>query len=147
MIFDLLNEQMAETWIPAKSKNEVIEKLLDIACRSGKIKDRDLAARDTAAREAVASTGMENGIAIPHAKTDAVDQLVACIGITQNPVGFDAIDKKPCQIFIMTLSPKQQTGPHIKFLGEIATLLKDERRRQRMLLAGNSIELLQAMRE
>ncbi len=147
MIFDLLNEQMAETGIPAKTKKEVIEKLLDIACRSGKVKDRDLAARDTAAREAVASTGMENGIAIPHAKTDAVDELVACIGITAKPVGFDAIDKKPCRIFIMTLSPKRQTGPHIKFLGEIAVLLKDEQRRKRMLGAGSPTELLEAIRD
>jgi nitrogen PTS system EIIA component len=137
---------MVETGIRAVSKKEVIERMLEIACRSGKVKDRGLAARDTAAREELASTGMEDGIGIPHAKTDAVDELVACVGVTEKPVGFDAIDDKPCQIFIMTLSPKRQTGPHIRFLCEIALLLKDEARRKRMLAAGNATELLEALK-
>ena len=133
---------MVETGIQAVSKKEVIERMLEIACRSGKVKDRGLAARDTTAREELASTGMENGIAIPHAKTDAVDGLVACVGVTKHGVDFESLDRRPARIFIMTLSPVSGAGPHVQFLAAISRILTDAKTRKAILKARTDEELL-----
>lgn len=146
MILDVLNEDVAEIGIKAKDKKELIAKMLEIACRSGKVKDKQMAARDLDARESLSSSGMEHGVAIPHAKTDAVDELVACIGISEKPIPFDSLDGRPAQIFLMTLSPKGQAGEHIRFLAEIAKLLKDDQRRRMLLQAKSTAQLLQFLR-
>lgn len=146
MILNVLTEDLVEINIKAKSKKEILAKMLEIACKSGKVKDKRQAMRDVEEREALSSTGMQNGIAIPHGKTDAVDELIACVGITQKPIPFDSIDGKPANIFLMTLSPKDQGGQHIRFLSEIAKLLKDDKRRVNMLNAKSNKELLQIIR-
>ena len=129
------------------TKQEIIESLLDILMRTGKVKDRSSALTAILDREKKMSTGMENGIAIPHGKTDAVDELVAAVGITKNPVDFDALDKQPSRIFIMTLSSSQRTGPHIQFLKEISELLRSAQLRARLLAAREPREILQTLAE
>ena len=93
------------------------------------------------------STGMENGIAIPHGKTDAVEELVACVGISKKPVDFNSLDGKPCRIFIMTISPSHRTGPHIQFLSEISQLLRSEAKRKKLLEANDARTILQILAE
>jgi PTS system nitrogen regulatory IIA component len=127
------------------TKEGIIESLLDILVRTGKVKDRAASLEAVLARERRLSTGMENGIAIPHGKTDAVEELVAAVGITRTPVDFSAQDKKPCRIFIMTLSPSHRTGPHIQFLSEISDLLRSESLRARLLEAQDGREIIQIL--
>ena len=142
MINELLSEELVATDLAGESKEDVIRALFDVLKRSGKIKDPETALQDLLASEARMSTGMENGIAIPHAKTDAVDELVACVGVSKTKIEFECIDNKPAQIFIMTLSPKDGTGPHVRFLAEIGRLLKDKNKRKKMLAAKTPSELL-----
>ena len=142
MINELLSEELVATDLAGESKEDVIRALFDVLKRSGKIKDPETALQDLLASEARMSTGMENGIAIPHAKTDAVDELVACVGVSKARIEFECIDNKPAQIFIMTLSPKDGTGPHVRFLAEIGRLLKDKNKRKKMLAAKTPSELL-----
>ncbi len=142
MINELLSEELVATDLAGESKEDVIRALFDVLKRSGKIKDPETALQDLLASEARMSTGMENGIAIPHAKTDAVDELVACVGVSKAKIEFECIDNKPAQIFIMTLSPKDGTGPHVRFLAEIGRLLKDKNKRKKMLAAKTPSELL-----
>ncbi|GAB4364902.1 MAG: PTS sugar transporter subunit IIA [Spirochaetales bacterium] len=129
------------------NKQEIIEELLDIICRTGKVKDRKAALDAILARENKMSTGMENGIAIPHGKTDAVEELLACVGISKQPVDFNSLDGKPCRIFIMTVSPSHRTGPHIQFLSEISSLLRSESKRNRLLEAKDAKTILQVLSE
>jgi PTS system nitrogen regulatory IIA component len=88
------------------------------------------------------STGIQEGIAIPHGKTDAVDELVACVAIKKEGIDFESLDGKPSRIFIMTLSPANKVGPHVQFLAEISRLLKRTEARAQMLSAGSAEELL-----
>ena len=88
------------------------------------------------------STGMKHGIAIPHGKTQAVSELVACVGVSDKEVDFEALDHKGCRIFIMTLSPPDKTGPHLQFLAEVSMLFRSEEKRQAILKAKSSEELL-----
>ncbi|MDR1626132.1 MAG: PTS sugar transporter subunit IIA [Spirochaetia bacterium] len=127
------------------AKQEIIENLLDILMKTGKVKNREAALAAVLDREKKMSTGMENGIAIPHGKTDAVDELVAAVGIMKNAVDFDALDKEPSRIFIMTLSSSQRTGPHIQFLKEISELLRSEDMRRKLLAARDPRGILQVL--
>ncbi|MCL2758847.1 MAG: PTS sugar transporter subunit IIA [Treponema sp.] len=133
--------------LKGSTKKEIINELLDILVRSGKILDRDAALAAVMDREEKMSTGMKHGIAIPHGKCAAADDLVACIGISEKPVDFDSLDKQPCRIFIMTLSPVEKTGPHLQFLAEVSLLFKSADKREEILVAKSPEEVLEILTE
>ena len=83
--------------LQGSTKEEIIDEMLDILVKAGKVSDRDAARECVLDRERKMSTGMKHGIAIPHGKTDTVKDLVACIGISDNPVDFDSHDQESCQ--------------------------------------------------
>lgn len=85
---------------------------------------------------------MQNGIAIPHGKTESVDCLVAALGIKKDGVDFGALDGQPSHIFVMTVSPDSRTGPHIQFLAEISRPLNDATVRNRLMAATSREEVL-----
>jgi len=131
--------------LKGSTKKEIINELLDILVRTGKIQDRELALNAVMDREEKMSTGMKHGIAIPHGKCAATNNLVACIGISEKPVDFDSLDQQPCRIFIMTLSPVEKTGPHLQFLAEISLLFKSSEKRDEILNAKTSEEVLKIL--
>ena len=124
------------------TKEEIINELLDILVAANKIDDRPAAFAAVMDRENKMSTGMKHGIAIPHGKSPSVNDLVACIGVSDTAVDFDALDHEPCRIFIMTLSPAEKTGPHLQFLAEISLLFKSAEKRQDILNASSAEEVL-----
>lgn len=138
----ILNKNVAELELQGGSKQEIIENLLDILVKAGKVKDRAVALKALLEREAKMSTGIQQGIAIPHCKTDSVDELLACVGIVKNGVDFEALDGIPSKIFIMTLSPLTRTGPHVQFLAEISRVLTNEEMRVKLINAGTKEELI-----
>lgn len=142
MLKDILTLDLVTTDLSGTDKSSVIRALLDLINKTGKVKDPEAALSSLLEHEMGMSTGMENGIAIPHAKTDAVEELVACVGISKRKVDFECLDRKPAQIFVMTLSPKEGVGPHIQFLAEISRLLKDPKFRKTLLKAKNDQQLL-----
>ena len=145
MLKETLTIDLVTTDLPGRDKNEVIRAMLDLLCNSGKVKDPQQALRDLLDHEAAMSTGMENGIAIPHAKTDAVDEMIAAVGVSRRKIEFENLDRKPSRIFIMTLSPRRGTGPHVQFLADISRLLKDAGVRKKIIKAKDKSELLQIL--
>jgi PTS system nitrogen regulatory IIA component len=128
--------------LKADSKKGVIEEMVAFMAAAGKFTGRTAAVQAVLAREEKMSTGMQNGIAIPHGKTDAVDQLVAAVAIHRNGVDFASMDGKPSNIFIMTLSPENRAGPHIQFLAEISKVLSRPQLREKLLNAATVDEIL-----
>ena len=129
------------------TKEEIINELLDILVAAKKINDRSAALAAIMDREQKMSTGMKHGIAIPHGKSPTINDLVACIGVSDGTVEFDALDHEPCNIFIMTLSPVEKTGPHLQFLAEISLLFKSAEKRQEILNASTPEEVLKILSE
>jgi PTS system nitrogen regulatory IIA component len=129
------------------NKEEIIDEMLEILIAAGKVTDKDAARECVLDRERKMSTGMKHGIAIPHGKTDTVDDLVACIGISDSPVDFDSLDQEPCRIFIMTLSPVNKTGPHLQFLAEVSLLFKSAEKRQEILKTTDKAEVIKILTE
>lgn len=124
-------------WVDLKAdtKQGIVEEMVDRLFAAGKISDREGVLQAVMQREGKMSTGMQNGVAIPHGKTDAVDALVAAVGIQKDGVDFDAMDGIPCRIFIMTISPIKRSGPHMQFLAEVSRLISQPAEREKLLAA------------
>ena len=138
----LLTEDTVFPDMAAKTKEGIIVELIERLAANKKLKNKEAALKAVRAREKKMSTGMENGIAIPHGKSDEIPELVAAIGRTLHGVDFNSMDKKPSRIFIMTLSPQNHSGPHLQFLAEVSKLLKDAETRKKLLNADSARDIL-----
>jgi len=105
-----------------RDKDGVIEELVDLAMKSDMVKNRSTALQAVLEREKLGSTGLERGVAVPHAKTKAVDDLVMALGISKEGLDFNAHDKKPSHLFFLLLAPEAAAGPNVKVLAQIARL-------------------------
>ena len=138
----VLAKETVTLCLKGSTKESILEELIDLLVAAGRIKDRKAALKAVLEREKKMSTGLQNGIAIPHGKTDTVDSLVAALGIRKEGIDFDSLDGLPAQIFLMTLSPASRTGPHIQFLADISRTLHDAAVRQQVLDATSEEQLL-----
>lgn len=131
----VLTPELVTLDLRADNKQGIIEELLDLLISAGKVKssDRTTVLADLLERERKMSTGIQFGVAIPHTKTRAVKELVACVGLKPGGVDFAALDGQPSDIFIMTVSSITKTGPHVQFLAEISMVLKSEEARAEIL--------------
>ncbi|MDR2418090.1 MAG: PTS sugar transporter subunit IIA [Treponema sp.] len=131
----VLSKETISLHLKGTTKEAIINEMLDILVAAGKVEKRAEALAAIMEREKKMSTGMKHGIAIPHGKSQTIHDLVACIGISDTPVEFDALDHQPCRIFILTLSPVEKTGPHLQFLAEVSLLFKSSDKRAEILSA------------
>ena len=124
------------------TKEGIITEMIDHLAASGRIKNRKAALKAIMEREKKMSTGMQNGIAIPHGKTNSVPDLVTALGIKPEGMNFESLDGLPSRIFIMTLSPVNRTGPHVQFLSEISRILENPDVRSRIIQAPDADSIL-----
>ena len=95
--------------------------------------DQERVLRTLQERERLGSTGIKDGLAIPHGKLDGLDQLVACLGLHQKGLDFGAIDQQPSRVFIVLLAPQAAGGQHLKALARISRLFSDATLPRRLL--------------
>ena len=114
--------------IKAAKKEEVIKELVDALINAGDIEKRakNKLVEALMAREALGSTAIGQGVAIPHAKSESVEKLVAAFGLSKKGVEFDSLDGEPAYIFFLLVAPQDSAGPHLKALARISRLLKDK---------------------
>ena len=96
-------------------------------------------------REAVLSTGIGFGVAIPHARSSAVSGLTLVCGVSPEPVPFDSIDGEPVRLFFLIVGPESSAGQHVKVLSRIARLVRRENLRERLCEAQTGDEFYQAL--
>jgi len=147
LLTDILTLQRVKVPLEATTKEAVIEELVDVLAADGQVNDRDLALRAVLEREKTRTTGIGNGLAIPHGKSAAVANLVMAVGLSREGIDFDSIDGKPVRLLILLLSPADKTGPHIQALARISRLLSVEAFRKRLYAAQSSDELFGAIKE
>jgi fructose-specific phosphotransferase system IIA component len=128
--------------LKGETKQEIISEMVNLLDNNGMLQNRDEVLADVLNREKTMSTGMEHGIALPHAKTDGVDSIAVAVGIKKKGIDFDSLDGEKSRVFIMTVSPKKTTGPHIQFLAAVGSLLKDEEIREQVISANSREEIL-----
>jgi PTS system nitrogen regulatory IIA component len=86
-------------------------------------------------REQLGSTGVGNGVAIPHAKVTGLEKLLLCLGRSRAGISFDAVDNRPVHLFVMILSPPGMAGEYLHTLARVSKLLKNADIRNKLLLA------------
>jgi fructose-specific phosphotransferase system IIA component len=138
---DYLPERHIMVQLNGKNKIDIIEELLSRMKELNLIKDYDAALADILAREGYLSTGLENGLAIPHAKTDGIDSLGMVFGLKKEGVNFESLDEKPAHLIFLVLSPRDTSGPHIQALALIARNLKDSKIREKLKKAKSAAEI------
>ncbi|PIQ88982.1 MAG: PTS fructose transporter subunit IIA [Candidatus Omnitrophica bacterium CG11_big_fil_rev_8_21_14_0_20_42_13] len=146
-IMDFLNEKAICANLKAQDKEGVIRELVDLLFKAGVIKDKDEMISTLLARESLGSTGIGQGIGIPHGKSDKVKELVAAFGLSRKGVKFDSLDGEPAYIFFLLVAPEESAGPHLKALARISRFLKDKYFRDLLKGAQDEKEIVKVIRE
>ena len=124
-ISEILDKQGIKIGISSITKEDTLKELVDVLAKVEDIGDPKGIVKALIDRENLGTTGIGQGIAIPHGKTDKVKRLIAVLGISKNGVNFDALDGEPVYIFVLLVAPKATAGPHLKALAQISRLLRD----------------------
>lgn len=134
---DYLREEFVLPELQSTVKDDVLAEL--VASVAGAIKgfDAEKAQQVLIEREHLGTTGIGDGVAIPHGKLDDLEQIILVVGRSKKGVDFEALDFKPCSIFFLVLAPEQVAGMHLRILAHISRLLKDEGFRRDFMEAPN----------
>lgn len=133
--------------LKSRDKEHVLKELLQLHIDTGKL-SRENAAEALQAieeREKTMSTGMGHGIALPHGRTDTVDDISVAVGISPQGIDFEALDGKPCHIFVCILTPETHPGPHLQVLSGVASILNDKESRKEIMKIGSRADLISYM--
>ncbi|MFH1459251.1 MAG: PTS sugar transporter subunit IIA [Candidatus Omnitrophota bacterium] len=125
-IMDFLKEKAITANLKATTKEEVIEELVELLSCAQPIKHKEKLVKILLEREALGSTGIGQGVAIPHGKSDNMKELIAAFGISQRGVDFNSLDGEPVYLFFLLVAPEDSAGPHLKALARISRILKDK---------------------
>jgi PTS system nitrogen regulatory IIA component len=140
-ITDMFKKEYIIEALKAKSKRAVLAELSEIFTRDHAGIQSEAMIEVLLEREKLGSTGIGDGIAIPHGKLKGLDSLVISFGRSREGIDFDSIDGRPAHIFFLLMAPESSTGQHLKALAKISRMLKDPEFRNDLLSAKNAEEL------
>ena len=143
----LLSEKYIALNLEAVTKNEVIERMLDLVAGNDLVTDRTKLGEDVWKRERDMSTGIGKNIALPHAKTSAVTMPILAMATFREEIDFDSIDGQPVQLVFLLATPETMLAEHLKLLGRITRIAGRDEVRHRILQASTPIEIIGLIRD
>ena len=146
-IMDFLNKNAVTVNLKSTDKEGIIRELVDLLAKAEELRNREDLVKALLTRESLGSTGIGQGIGIPHAKSRNVKDLVAAFGLSQKGVNFDSLDGEPAYIFFLLLAPEESAGPHLKALARISRMLKDKFFRELLRKARDEKEIIRIIQE
>ncbi len=146
-ISEFISEKEIIIGLKATEKQAALDELLQVLEKSGLLQERKQVLETLIEREKLGSTGIGQGIAVPHAKTEQVKNLVCALGISEKGVNFESLDGEPVFIIFLVLAPSGATGIHLKALAKIARLLKDKVFRNYLRMSKTPQEAYQIIKE
>lgn len=145
MINNMLSENCINLDLKGTNKSQIIDELIEILSAAGKLNDKDEYKKEILKRESQSSTGLEEGIAIPHAKTSAVKVPSIAFGLSKAGVDYDSLDGEPSKLFFMIAAPANASDTHIEVLSKLTTTLLDDGVRERLLNAASPKEVIEIL--
>jgi fructose-specific phosphotransferase system IIA component len=142
---EILKPRNIKIPLQATNKTEAIGELVNLLSENGEIADPKKVLESVLERESTRTTGIGNGLAIPHGKTTGTGDLVMAIGRPAAPIDFQAIDGRPVTIIWLLSSPPEKTGPHIHALAKISRLMTVDRFRQTLNGCKSAQEMFDAI--
>jgi PTS system nitrogen regulatory IIA component len=146
LLTDLLTLDRIKIPLLATSKDELLRELVALLGNASGMDQEDVL-RAVREREAVLSTGIGYGVAIPHGKSAAVPELRMAAGRTAGPVDFDALDGRPVSLFFLLVGPESAAGPHIKALSRISRVVRRDDVRQQLIAAADRAAFMRALED
>ncbi len=144
-LIDLVVENIIKVPMQSTDKPEVLRELVQVLKDAGEITDYNAALAAVQSREDKQSTGLTDGIAVPHAKTPAVSSLKLAIGIAPEGIDFDSMDNQPSKLFFLLLASPGMSGPHVEALAEIAKLARSKAFCKALVNAENAKEAVELL--
>ena len=120
---EILKKEAVCAQLESTKKEDVLKEMVDLL--GADVKDKKKIVKILIERESLGSTGIGQGIAVPHGKTDDSDSLFAALGVSKQGVDFNSLDGEPVYIFFLLIAPKESPGPHLKALARISRILRD----------------------
>ncbi len=141
-LMDFLIPDAIEPDMKSTAKSASIRELVALLKKTGAITNEHAVAEVVLEREELGTTGIGEGIAVPHGKSDAVDKLVAAFGRSERGISFESMDNQPVHLLFLLVAPKDVAGPHLMALARISRLLKNRDFRRSLMDASDKAELL-----
>lgn len=139
----ILDEKTIVLNLDADTKEEAIVKLADVLYKNDKLISREVYISDVLERENHCTTGIGNGIAIPHGKSEGVKDTGIAVGRLSKPIDWDSLDEKPVSmIFLLSVRSEDAKEEHLRILSSIATVLMEDKVITKLLEAGSSKEII-----
>jgi PTS system nitrogen regulatory IIA component len=146
-ILDILALDSIVPELKGRTKKLVLEELIDAVKQNKPLIDRDRLMRVLLERERLGSTGIGDGIAIPHGKLKDIDGLVLSFGRSIEGIDFESMDGKPVHLFFLLVAPEACAGIHLRALAKIARLLKNGTVRKRLAKVGNREDIFSIIQQ
>jgi fructose-specific phosphotransferase system IIA component len=146
-LIDLITENVVKVPLTSDNKPAVLRELLQILVDAGLVKDFNTVLAAIHDRENRQSTGLERGIAVPHAKTPSIKKLMVAVGISPLGIDFNSMDGKPSKLFFLLLAPPNQPGPHVEALAEIAKISQSNAFCNALINASSALDVVELLQE
>lgn len=147
MLRKFIQKECISLELQSKNKADVIDELIGILDKAGKLNDREIFKKEILKREAQSSTGLEEGIAIPHAKTAAVKVPSIAIGISKEGLDYESLDGEVSRLFFMIAAAEGAEDTHIELLSKLSTILLEDEVREALLHAKSKEEVIQMLED
>ena len=146
-ILDILNKDCIIPELRSRTKKEVLEELTEALSKCKANLNKEALVEVLLERERLGSTGIGDGIAIPHGKIQDLDELILSFGRSTQGIEFDSMDGRPTHLFFLLIAPENSAGIHLRALAKISRLLKSAHFRQRLFEAETVEELFLVIQE
>lgn len=146
-ISDFLSGGKIIAELKGNTKEDIINELINLYADDEKVVDIEKVRKAVVDREKIMSTGVGKGFAIPHAKTNDVNDIIAAFGKLKEPVNFDSLDKEPVNLVMLLVAKENQVGIHIKLLSRISRMINNEDFREALINAETESEILSVFEE
>ena len=144
---DILDESSIVANLQANDKAEALEILVEAMTMNTEAVNKEEILNVLLEREELGSTGIGDGIAIPHGKSSEITQIISGFGLSKQGIAFDSLDGKPAHLFFLLVAPENSVGTHLKMLARISRMLKNLDFRERLLKANSQHEIYQIISE
>jgi PTS system nitrogen regulatory IIA component len=141
-LMDFLIPDAIEPDMKSTTKADAIRELVALLKKAGTITEENSVAEVVLDREELGTTGIGEGIAVPHGKSGAVGKLLAAFGRSLRGIDFEAMDNQPVHLFFLLVAPKDSAGPHLMALARISRLLKNRDFRRSLMDAEDKAAIL-----
>jgi len=144
---NLLQPELIKLDLEHQSKREVLEELISLLADTNRIRDRDGFTHAVLDRESQRSSGIGCGVAIPHARNEAISQASIALGRSKNGIDFEALDNAPVHLIFLLATPINAGADHLKALARLARILRHPEYRQALLAANTKDEIVKIIEE